>query len=240
MDAPLRGDPAGTSASPARWVPVTRPRTADSPGEGGVPQPNDRTATASATTPSATTRSASAVPASETRASATRRRRRPAPRRTAPGRALAPRRRRWWIPVAIAGIVLVAVGGVGGAWLSGMFAPSMSRLPDRVGTYVLDSSTRGASPSAHDLGTYRTDDGDLYRATIVKEATDPAVTFAAASEQTRFRQDAVYCTGANADGMGGTCMVRLSTGAVAVVESSTRHAVRDVASFTAQLASGIR
>jgi hypothetical protein len=137
-------------------------------------------------------------------------------------------------------IVALAVVGVVVAWLLGAFSPKLSHLPARVGTYALDASTQKSTSTLFDSATYRAAAGDIYQASIVKNAPDPAVAFSRASSDTRFQRGNIYCTGVSKTGKGGTCSVLLPTGSAATVEGSTKHTAVDLAQFTQDLASAIK
>ena len=137
-------------------------------------------------------------------------------------------------------IVALAVVGLVVAWLLGAFAPKLSHLPARVGSYALDVSTQKSSTTLYDSATYRAAAGDIYQASIVKNAPDPAVAFGRASADTRVQLGSVYCTGVSKTGKGGTCAVLLPTGSAATVEGSTKHTAADLAQFTQDLAAGIK
>ncbi|MFZ2165959.1 MAG: hypothetical protein WAV45_10890, partial [Propionibacteriaceae bacterium] len=144
------------------------------------------------------------------------------------------------VVMVVVGLVVVVLIGLFAAWKLGAFEPKMSHLPTTVGTYSLDTTGRTSSATIYDSGTYRAGSGDLYQASIVKKATDPAVAFASAAATTRFQLGSVYCIGVSTTGKGGTCSILLETGSAVKVDGSTRHTAQDLAAFTQQLASAIK
>jgi hypothetical protein len=142
--------------------------------------------------------------------------------------------------VIVGGLVALLLVGLLAAWLLGAFAPKMARLPATVGAYSLDSSTRKSTATILDSATFRAGSGDVYQATIVKNASDPRLAFDKAASDTRLQLGSVYCTGVSKTGKGATCGVLLPTGSAVTVEGSTRHAAQEVAEFTEALAAGVK
>ncbi|SMO63806.1 hypothetical protein [Propioniciclava tarda] len=139
-----------------------------------------------------------------------------------------------------AALLVLVIVGFAIAWLLGAFSPKMSHLPARVGSYALDSSTQKSSATIYDSGTYRAGSGDLYTASIVKDAPDPAAAFNKAAADTRLQQGDVYCVGVSKTGKGATCTILLPTGSAVKVEASTRHTAQETAQFTQDLRDGIK
>lgn len=141
-----------------------------------------------------------------------------------------------WPLVAVIVVALVAAG-IAAAFLSGVFTSRAAALPNKVGSYSLDSASRRSTNEFHDSATYRAAPGDVYVANLLRDGgADTAVNAVGA---TVFRLDDITCTKANAQGMGGVCRVTLPSGVVLVVESSPRHSASEIARFTAQVAAGV-
>lgn len=137
-------------------------------------------------------------------------------------------------------VVALLLVGLAIAWLLGAFAPKMTRLPATAGAYSLDTSTRKSTATVLDSATFRAGSGDVYQASIVKNAPDPKAAFDKAASDTRLQLGSVYCTGVSKTGKGATCGVLLATGSVVTVEGSTRHTAQEVAQFTETLAAGVK
>lgn len=140
----------------------------------------------------------------------------------------------------IAGVIVLAVVGVAIAWFMGAFQAPYTRLPATVGQYAFDVSTRKQSASQIDAGIYRAGSGDLYQASIVKNAPKPESRFSASPEDQRLQADNVFCTAVSKGGKGGTCVAMLPNGSAIYVSSSTRHTAQEVAQFTKDLAGATR
>ncbi len=151
-----------------------------------------------------------------------------------------PARRISPVALALGAIVALAAVGLIVAFLLGAFEPKMSHLPAKVNSYARETTTQKTSATEYDATTYRAGTGDVYQASILKNAPDPSVAFNKATADSRFQLDKVYCTGVSKAGKGGTCSVLLATGSAAVVDGSTRHTVQDIAQFTAALAAAIK
>lgn len=152
--------------------------------------------------------------------------------------AAAPRRGPSRVALIAGGVLLLAVAVLVAAWALGAFAPRYARLPATAGAYAL-ATEHQASGDVIAAATYRAGAGDVYEASLVRNAPDPAAVYAKAADATRLQAGAVYCTGVKA-GKGATCEAKLPNGTVARVEGSTRHAAQEVASFTTTLAAGVR
>lgn len=154
---------------------------------------------------------------------------------TASGQAVEAVRERKLLPVVLAGVVGIAVVALVISALLGLFAPKMSRLPEKVAGYARETTAHQGTSTTYDNATYRAGAGDVLRASIKKNAPDPAVAFNKASASTRLQVGDVYCTGVSKSGKGADCAVLLPTGSAVVVSGSTRHQAEEVASFTTAL-----
>ncbi len=142
--------------------------------------------------------------------------------------------------LVIGGVVALILIALVVAWLMGAFAPKMATLPARVGAYVLDTSTQKSSGNTLDSATYRAGAGDIRQASIIKNAPDPTLAYSKAAADARYQAGAVSCVDVSKTAKGGTCSVLLPNGSAVVVSGSTRHAVADLAQFTADVAAGVK
>lgn len=144
------------------------------------------------------------------------------------------------LPLVLAGVVGIAVLALVISALLGLFAPKMSRLPAQVAGYARESKAQQGTSTTYDNATYRAGQGDVLRASIKKDAPDPAIAFNKASAATRLQVGDVYCTGVTKSGKGADCAVKLPTGSAVVVSGSTRHKADEIAAFTAQVVQAMK